>query len=143
MRKKGTETVLVIDDDPLALDLIELMLAPLGYKIILATSGEEALQVAESRNGKIDLLLTDIILPGITGVDLVRQFLNRYPKTKVMFMSGYMCPSLAHQDVTLSGKAFVLKPFTTNTLAKKMRTVLESEYLAEFDAEDHMFNKGN
>jgi len=141
MRKKRTETVLVIDDDPLALDLIELMLAPLGYEIILATSGEEALQAAESRGGNIDLLLTDIILPGITGLDLVRQFLSRYPKTKVMFMSGYMCPSLAHQGVALSEKAFVLKPFTTNTLAKKMRAVLESEYIAEIDNDNNMFSE--
>ena len=136
MRKKGTETVLVVDDDPLALDLIELMLAPLGYKVILASSGKEAMQIAESRDGNIDLLLTDMIMPGITGVDLVRQFLNRYPKTKVMFMSGFMCPSLAHQDVALSEKAFVLKPFTTNTLAKKMRAVLESEHITELDNDD-------
>lgn len=127
MGKKGTETVLVVDDDPLALNLIESMLAPLGYKVLLASSGEEALQVAERRDEKIDLLLTDMILTGITGLDLVRQFLNRYPKTKVMFISGYMCPAIAHQDVALSEKAFVLKPFTTNTLARKMRAVLESE----------------
>ena len=127
MGKKGTETVLVVDDDPLALDLIELMLTPLGYKVLLASSGEEALQVAESREEKIDLLLTDMILTGITGLDLVRQFVNRYPKTKVMFMSGFICPSMAHQDVALSEKAFVLKPFTTNTLARKMRAVLGSK----------------
>jgi len=143
MRKKGTETILVVDDDPLALDLIELTLAPLGYKVILTSSGEEALQVAKSRNGNIDLLLTDMIMPGITGLDLVRQFLARYPKTKVMFMSGYMCPSLAHQNVALSEKAFVLKPFTTNTLAKKMRAVLESEYIAGFDKEDNMLSERN
>ena len=127
MGKRGTETVLVVDDDPLALDLIELTLTPLGYKVLLASSGEEALQVAESREGKIDLLLTDMILTGITGLDLVKQFVNRYPKTKVMFMSGFICPSMAHQDVALSEKAFVLKPFTTNTLARKMRAVLGSK----------------
>ena len=127
MGKRGTETVLVVDDDPLALDLIELTLTPLGYEVLLASSGEEALQVAESREGKIDLLLTDMILTGITGLDLVKQFVNRYPKTKVMFMSGFICPSMAHQDVALSEKAFVLKPFTTNTLARKMRAVLGSK----------------
>ena len=127
MGKKGTETVLVVDDDPLALDLIELTLTPLGYKVLLASSGEEALQVAENREEKIDLLLTDMILTGITGLDLVKQFVNRYPKIKVMFMSGFICPSMAHQDVALSEKAFVLKPFTTNTLARKMRAVLGSK----------------
>ena len=141
MGKKGTETVLVVDDDPLALDLIELTLTPLGYKVLLASSGEEALQVAENREEKIDLLLTDMILTGITGLDLVKQFVNRYPKTKVMFMSGYMCPSIAHQDVALSEKAFVLKPFTTNTLATKMRSVLKSKYIPQFDKEDNLFKE--
>lgn len=143
MGKKGTETVLVVDDDPLALELIELTLSPLGYKVLLASSGEEALEVAENRDGKIDLLLTDMIMSGITGVDLVRQFINKYPKTKVMFMSGYVCPSIAHQDVALSEKAFVLKPFTTNTLARKMRSVLESKYIPELDNGDNFFNHQN
>ena len=141
MGKKGTETVLVVDNDPLSLDLIELMLSPLGYKVLLASSGEEALEIADARDGKIDLLLTDLLMPGITGLDLVRQFIDRYPKTKVMFMSGYMCPSIAHQDVALSEKAFVLKPFTTNTLATKMRSVLKSKYIPQFDKEDNLFKE--
>jgi two-component system cell cycle sensor histidine kinase/response regulator CckA len=136
MGKKGNETVLVVDDDSLALDLIELMIAPLGYKVILAESGEEALEVAENNGGKIDLLLTDIMLPGLTGLDLVKQFIKKYPKTKILFMSGYLCPSVAHQDVAHSEKAFVLKPFTTDTLAKKMRAVLQSNYFPVFDDED-------
>ncbi len=136
MGKKGNETVLVVDDDPLALDLIEMMLAPLGYQVLLATSGKEALEVAENNGGKIDLLLTDIIMPGLTGLDLVKQFTKKHPKTKVLFMSGYICPSVAHQDVAHSEKAFVLKPFTADTLAKKMRTVLKSNYIPVFENDD-------
>ena len=136
MGKKGNETVLVVDDDHIALDLIELMIAPLGYQVLLATTGEEALELAGKKGGKIDLLLTDVILPGLTGPGLVKQFIKKYPKTKVLFMSGYLCPSIAHQDVVHSEKAFVLKPFTTNTLAKKMRAVLQSNYYPVFDDED-------
>jgi CheY-like chemotaxis protein len=136
MGKKGNETVLVVDDDSLALDLIELMLAPLGYRVLLATSGEEALELAAKNGGKIDLLLTDMMMPGLTGLDLVKQFITIYPKTKVLFMSGYICPSIAHQDVACSEKAFVLKPFTTNTLAKKMRAVLKSNYIPSFENDD-------
>jgi CheY-like chemotaxis protein len=136
MGKKGNETVLVVDDDPLALDLIELMIAPLGYQVLLATSGEEALGLAENNGGEIDLLLTDMLMPGQTGLDLVKQFIKKYPKTKVLFMSGYLCPSAAHQDVAHSEKAFVLKPFTTDTLAKKMRAVLQSDYFPVFDDQD-------
>ena len=137
MGKKGNETVLVVDDDHLALDLIELMIAPLGYQVLLAASGEEALELAENNGGKIDLLLTDMMMPGLTGLDLVRQFIKKYPMTKVLFMSGYLCPSVAHQDVAFSEKAFVLKPFTTDTLAKKMRSVLQSNYIPVFDDEDN------
>ena len=136
MGKKGNETVLVVDDDSLALDLIELMLAPLGYRVLLATSGEEALEMAENNGEKIDLLLTDIMMPGLTGLDLVKQFIKKYPKTKVLFMSGYLCPSSAHHGMAFSEKAFVLKPFTTNTLAKKMRSVLESTYIPSFENAD-------
>ena len=136
MGKKGNETVLVVDDDSLALDLIELMLAPLGYRVLLATSGEEALEVAENNGRKIDLLLTDIMMPGQTGLDLVKEFIKKYPKTKILFMSGYLCPSVAHHGLAFSEKAFVLKPFTTNTLAKKMRSVLESDYIPMFDDEN-------
>ena len=133
MGKKGNETVLVVDDDHIALDLIELMIAPLGYQVLLATSSEEALELAENNGGEIDLLLTDMMMPGQTGLDLVKQFIKKYPKTKVLFMSGHLCPSVAHQDVAHSEKAFVLKPFTTNTLAKKMRAVLQSDYFPVFD----------
>jgi len=136
MGKKGNETVLIVDDDPLALELIELMLLPLGYQVLLATSSEEALELAENNGGKIDLLLTDMMMPGLTGLDLVKQFIKKYPKTKVLFMSGYLCPSIAHQDVASSEKAFVLKPFTTNTLAKKMREVLKSNYIPSFENDD-------
>jgi CheY-like chemotaxis protein len=138
MGKKGNETVLVVDDDPLALELIELMLSPLGYQVLLAASGEEAFEMAENNGGKIDLLLTDMMMPGLTGLDLVKQFLKKYPQTKVLFMSGYLCPSVAHQDVALSEKAFLLKPFTTNTLAKKMRAVLKSNYIPSFENDDTM-----
>jgi CheY-like chemotaxis protein len=136
MGKKGNETVLVVDDDSLALDLIELMLAPLGYRVLMATSGEEALEMAANNGGKIDLLLTDIMMPGLTGLDLVKQFIKKYPTTKILFMSGYLCPSVAHHGLAFSEKAFVLKPFTTNTLTKKMRSVLESNYTPSFENDD-------
>jgi len=77
-----------------------------------------------------------MMMPGQTGLDLVKEFIKKYPKTKVLFMSGYLCPSVAHQDVTCSEKAFVLKPFTTNTLAKKMRAVLKSNYIPSFENDD-------
>lgn len=133
MRRKGCETILVVDDDAGILGSIDLVLSPLGYRLLLASSGEEALELAEQKGEKIDLLFADIMLAGITGLDLARQFLKKYPGTKIMFMSGYMCPSIAHQGVRFSEKAFIKKPFTANTLVNKLRAVLKSNYVPEID----------
>ena len=122
MHKKEPATVLVVDDDPIVLDLVKEHISKYGYQAILASSGEEALQVAK-QNGKIDLLLTDIMMPGINGIDLARQFILLYPKTKILFMSGFMCPSLAHFIPGDEG-AFLQKPFLANTLIAKMRSAL-------------------
>jgi CheY-like chemotaxis protein len=122
MRKKESATVLVVDDDPTILDIVKEQISEYGYQPVLASSGEEALLVA-NQNDKIDLLLTDIMMPGINGIDLAKQFITLYPETKVLFMSGFMCPSLAHFIPDDEG-AFLQKPFLTNTLIAKMRKVL-------------------
>ena len=123
MRKKESATVLVVDDDPIILDLVKEQISVYGYQPILASSGEEALQVA-SQKTKIDLLLTDIMMPGINGIDLAKQFISLYPETKVLFMSGFICPSIAH-SVSVDEGFFLQKPFLTNTLIARMRNVLE------------------
>ena len=122
MRTKGSETVLVVDDDPMVLGLIEAEIALYGFKPILAGSGEEALSVAESE--KVDLLLTDIMMPGMNGIDLAKEFAVSHPEAKILFMSGYVCPSIAHQGIRESEYAFIQKPFAPNVLVKKMRNVL-------------------
>jgi len=122
MRNMESETVLIVDDDPMILDFIEEEIAQYGYKTILAGNAAEALSLAGKE--KIDLLLTDIMMPGINGIDLARQFAVLNPETKILFMSGYVCPSLAHQGIPESEYAFVQKPFAPNVLVKKMRKVL-------------------
>jgi len=122
MRKKGSETVLVVDDNPLILDIIEDEISYYGYKPIIANSGAEALKLAE--NEKVDLLLTDIMMPGMNGIDLAKQIIVSCPEVKILFMSGYVCPSLAHQGIPDSEYAFIQKPFAPNALVKKMRNVL-------------------
>ena len=122
MRKKESATVLIVDDDRIILDLLKEQISVYGYQPILASSGKDALQIANQKD-KIDLLLTDIIMPGINGIDLAKQFITLYPETKVLFMSGFMCPSIAH-FIPDDEKAFLQKPFPTNTLIAKMRSVL-------------------
>lgn len=125
MRLSGSETVLAVDDDPSMLDLLEEVLKPLGYKVLSAASGEEALEKAASCQDKIDLLLTDVVLPGMKGQELARLIMARQPGVNVLFMSGFLCPSMAHSDSEQSFDAFIQKPFAPNSLLRKMRKLLD------------------
>jgi two-component system cell cycle sensor histidine kinase/response regulator CckA len=125
MRLSGSETVLAVDDDPTMLELVEEVLTPLGYKVLFAASGEEALELMASKQEKIDLLLTDVVLPGIKGQDLAKQLLVNCPDINVLFMSGYLCPSMAHSNSEQRFEAFIQKPFAPNSLLRKMRKLLD------------------
>ena len=125
MRLRGSETVLAVDGDPTMLELVEGVLKPFGYNILSASSGEEALEMVALQQGKIDLLLTGVVLPGIKGQDLAKQLLVDYPDVNVLFMSGYLCPSMAHNDSEQRFDAFIQKPFAPNALLRKMRKILD------------------
>ena len=122
MLKKNPETILVVDDDPLMLHVIEEEISYHGFKPITASNGEEALKKAE--NEEVDLLVTDIMMPGMNGVDLAKKLTVMKPNTKVLFMSGYVCPSVAHQGTPGSEFSFIQKPFAPDTLVQKMKSVL-------------------
>lgn len=124
MRRKESATVLIVDNDDILLDLLAEQLSLFGFHPILASSGEEALKLAHSQ-APIDLLLTDIMMPAMNGIDLARKFVTLYPDSRVLFMSGCICPSMAHYGIKNSEHGFVQKPFTSRTLITKMRTVLE------------------
>ncbi len=125
MRLSGSETVLAVDDDPTMLELVEELLTPMGYQVLSAASGEEALEMMASQERKIDLLLTDVMLPGIKGQDLAKQLLLSCPDVNVLFMSGYLCPSMAHKGSEMRFEAFIQKPFAPNSLLRKMRKLLD------------------
>jgi len=125
MRLRGSETVLAVDDDPVMLELVEDLLTPLGYKVLSAASGEEALEMMALKQEKIDLLLTDVMLPGIKGQDLAKQMQLNCPDVNVLFMSGYLCPSMAYSDTGPRFEAFIQKPFAPNSLLRKMRKLLD------------------
>ncbi len=121
MHGKNLKTVLVVDDDPSILSLVKEQLSSYEYLPILAASGKEALEIASET--QIDLLLTDVKMPGINGIDLVKQFSILYPETRVLFMSVFTLPSSLYR---ISGREMVIlqKPFVVDTLIKKMETVL-------------------
>ena len=125
MRLRGSETVLAVDDDPYMLNLVEEVLKGQGYKVLSAASGEEALTVASLHQDRIDLLLTDVMLPGIKGQELAKKLLHSCPDVNVLFMSGYLCPSMAHGDSDHNFEAFIQKPFAPKALLWKIRKLLD------------------
>ena len=122
MCKKNPATVLVVDDDPSILCLIDELLTDNEYKTILASSGEEVLDIISKQNS-IDLLLTDIDMPGINGIVLAKYICDFYPRIKVLFMSGYMLPETLFN---ILGKkvAFLQKPFRIDALVEIIKAVL-------------------
>lgn len=126
MAPKGNETLLVVDDDRSILDLIIDTLQPLGYTLIDATCAEEVLEFIERSDAQFDLLLTDMVMPGMNGRELARSVKEKYPGTKVIFMSGYTSDMIANQGALQAGKIFIQKPLSPMNLAGKIRRVLDS-----------------
>ena len=135
MHKNEKATILVVDDAHLVLGMIKRILTPRGYRLLLASNGAEALELTKNPGGKIDLLLTDVVMPGITGLDLAREFIKTYPKTEIMFMSGHVDPSVIRQHALFDKTTFFSKPFTPSRLVAKIRSILEPDYVPEIDDE--------
>jgi two-component system cell cycle sensor histidine kinase/response regulator CckA len=121
----GTETVLLVEDEEQILTLATRILEGNGYRVLPAHSPEDAYRLAERYDGKIDLLLTDLIMPGMNGKDLQKRIEEVRPGTRTLFMSGYTADAIAHHGVLEEGVALVQKPFTIRALAEKVRAVLD------------------
>jgi PAS domain S-box-containing protein len=120
----GTETVLLVEDEDTVRDLCSGILVELGYRVTQARSGAEAIAVA-GLTGRIDLLLTDVVMPGMSGKELATRLVPLHPETKVLFMSGYTDDAIVHHGVLDEGVSFIGKPYTPLALARKVREVLE------------------
>ena len=121
----GSETILVVDDNEAVCTMVSESLAALGYRVFSATSGEEALIVAADAGAEIDLLLTDLVMPGINGWELAEGLFPRHPEMRVLVMSGYTDKVILESGVLKRGVAFVHKPVVPSTLAVKVRQVLD------------------
>jgi two-component system cell cycle sensor histidine kinase/response regulator CckA len=121
----GEETVLLAEDEPAVCDLVRAILSSRGYTVLSARLPQEAERIAETHQGKIDLLLTDVIMPGMSGAELSKRIARRIPGIKLLFMSGYIDDSVVRQGIGENETAFLQKPFTPVSLAKKVREVLD------------------
>ncbi len=119
------ETILVLEDETVVLNLTRIMLERLEYKVIMANSPSEAMELAKTHDGNIDLLLTDVVMPEMNGREFADQLNGLFPEIKVLFMSGYTANVIAHHTVLDEGMHFIEKPFSINRLAAKVRAVLE------------------
>jgi two-component system, cell cycle sensor histidine kinase and response regulator CckA len=124
---EGHETILLVEDEPMLLDIGKSMLERLGYTVMEAATPEAAIAVAEKYADDIHLLMTDVILPGMNGRDLAERMLARYPGIKCLFMSGYTAEVIGHHGVLDPEVHFIQKPFTLQALSAKLREVLEEE----------------
>jgi PAS domain S-box-containing protein len=120
----GGETVLLVEDKPVVLDLCTAMLEDLGYEVLPAADQKEALRLAREHLGEIHLLLTDVIMPEMNGRDLRDQILPLRPGIKCLFMSGYTANVIAHHGILEEGINFIEKPFSRHPLAVKLRQVI-------------------
>lgn len=124
---RGSETLLLVEDEEMVRQLVARVLRDLGYEVFETSSGDEALSFVDTLDRSIDLLVTDVVMPGMSGSELAKKLVVKRPHTRVLFMSGYTDEAILHHGV-LDGEAeFIGKPFTPQELAHKVRSVLEAE----------------
>jgi two-component system, cell cycle sensor histidine kinase and response regulator CckA len=124
---RGTETVLVVEDQMDVRGVIERTLSRYGYTVVAAANGPEALATAQKYQGTIHVMLTDVVLPGASGREVARQVVATRPSLRVLYMSGYTDEVIVQHGVLEPGLASVQKPFTGESLARRIRAVLAAD----------------
>jgi two-component system, cell cycle sensor histidine kinase and response regulator CckA len=124
--RKGTETILLVEDEEAVRDLAQTVLTSYGYKVIVTQDPAHAQSIAET-GLPIQLVLTDVVMPAMSGRELVQNLTAKYPHLRVLYMSGYTDDIITSGGVLEPGLAFLQKPFTPATLAQKVRDVLDAK----------------
>ena len=117
--------MLLVEDEENVRNLCVRILERLGYRVLQASGGEEAIALAQGCGDRIDLLMTDVVMPGMHGRELASRLTRIHPETRVLFTSGYTDNAIVHHGVLDEGVSFIGKPYTPWALAKKIREVLD------------------
>jgi nitrogen-specific signal transduction histidine kinase/ActR/RegA family two-component response regulator len=125
----GNETVLLVEDEPVVRELAAATLREKGYTVVEAVNGEEGLRMARQHDGKIDLVLTDVVMPVMGGKEMADALSTSHPDTKILFTSGYTEDAMGHHGVLRPGILFLQKPYMTTALSRKVREVLDEGLL--------------
>jgi CheY-like chemotaxis protein len=120
----GSETILLVEDDPAVRKMVAEVLRSAGYRILVAPSGADAMHLALEHRGSVDLLLTDVVMSGMTGPKLADEFANHFPRTPVLYMSGYTDDALGNHGLRGQTRSVLQKPFTHKMLARRVHEVL-------------------
>jgi len=122
---RGSETILLVEDDEAVRTVVREILQKTGYNVLETSSAGEALLVSEQHTGLIHLMVSDVVMPRMSGPDLAERLESWHPEMKVLYMSGYAGNAIVNNGMSLGGKAFIKKPFTTTALLNKVREVLD------------------
>jgi CheY-like chemotaxis protein len=126
LNPRGTETILLVEDEAAVRDLVRRVLAGLGYTVLQAREGEQALDICGQLRGPLHLLISDVVLPGINGWELARRLREVRPECRLLYMSGYTASVISQRGILEPGVPFLQKPFSPEALAHKVREVLDS-----------------
>jgi DNA-binding NtrC family response regulator len=121
------ETILVVDDEPFVLRTVSIILSRARYSVLTAGSPQEALRIAAETARPIDLLLSDVVMPELSGPSLADRITDRHPEIRCIFMAGLPDSAEVHDRILNRGKCFLPKPFLPATLLAKVRQVLDNE----------------
>jgi DNA-binding NtrC family response regulator len=132
----GTETILLVEDEEAVRSMVSKVLQNKGYTVLEASHGNDALEVCDKFEGSIHLMVTDVIMPQMSGRELAERLAPLRPEMRVLYMSGYPDNTIVQHGVLKPGTAFLQKPFTISALELKVREILDSARLAGRQAQN-------
>ncbi|HLY73287.1 MAG TPA: response regulator, partial [Planctomycetota bacterium] len=126
---RGTETILLVEDDATVRTLARVVLERYGYKVIEAWNGQEALKRTLDHISRIDLMVTDVVMPGMNGLNLIEEFSPKFPDADILIMSGYTHTGITDTEIRRKGLSYIQKPFAPEALAARVRDILDRRAL--------------